>query len=191
MAAVGETRHQKRFRGNVIRGPLQQKPLIDCCMRSFESVLDTGDFLLYTEDEMTRMQAEKSQWSLAELAEEVGLSARTVRFYIGRGLLPGPEKAGRGARYGSAHLERLREIQRLQASGLTLAEIAARGEVPEALRLPEPEPWWSYEVADGVEVRVRADQAPWRLRQIRRALAELGRHLESSEDETHSQGGTQ
>ena len=76
---------------------------------------------------MMKRNPEKRQWSLAELAEEVGLSARTVRFYIGRGLLPGPEKAGRGASYGPAHLERVREIQRLQADGLTLAEIALRG----------------------------------------------------------------
>ena len=116
------------------------------------------------------------------MAEEVGLSARTVRFYIGRGLLPGPEKAGRGASYGPAHLQRLQEIQRLQADGLTLAEIAARGEAREAVSLPEPQAWWSYEVADGVEVRVRADQAPWRLRQIRRALAELGSQLENPDD---------
>jgi DNA-binding transcriptional MerR regulator len=126
--------------------------------------------------------ANPQEWTLAELAAEVGLSARTVRFYIGRGLLPGPEKAGRGATYGPAHRERLREIQRLQAAGLTLAEIAVRGEEPEAVPLPEPEAWWSYVIAEGVEVRVRADQAPWRVRQIRRALAELGTRLEDGED---------
>lgn len=131
---------------------------------------------------MTDQETEKLDWSLTEMAEEVGLSARTVRFYIGRGLLPGPEKAGRGATYGPAHLERLREIQRLQASGLTLAEIAARGEEPEAVSLPQPVSWWSYVISDGVEVRVRADQAPWRVRQIRRALAELGGRLENPDD---------
>jgi DNA-binding transcriptional MerR regulator len=131
---------------------------------------------------MAKRNTKKPEWSLAELADEVGLSARTVRFYISRGLMSGPEKAGRGATYGEDHRERLREIQRLQAAGLTLAEIAARGEEPEAARLPEPEAWWSYSVTDGVEVRVRADQAPWRMRQIRRALAELGARLEIPEN---------
>lgn len=131
---------------------------------------------------MAERDAENLEWSLAEMAEEVGLSARTVRFYIGRGLLPGPEKAGRGAKYGRAHLDRLQEIQRLQSDGLTLAEIATRGEEAETVSLPEPRSWWSYEISDGVEVRVRADQAPWRLRQIRRALAELGSRLENPEN---------
>ena len=131
------------------------------------------------------------EWSLAGLAEEVGLPARTVRFYIGRGLLPGPEKAGRGASYGQQHLERLREIQRLQGEGLTLSEIAMRGEVEESAPLPEPEAWWSYSIAEGVEVRVRADQAPWRLRQIRRALAELGSRLDNTVDQPSDTGGRQ
>ena len=115
------------------------------------------------------------------MAEEVGVSARTVRFYISRGLLAGPEKAGRGAKYGQGHVDRLQEIQRLQGEGLTLAEIAARGEHGQAVALPEPEAWWSYAVSDGVEVRVRADQAPWRMRQIRRLLTELGSQLEESQ----------
>lgn len=130
---------------------------------------------------MTTPAAEKRDWSLGELAEEVGLSARTVRFYISRGLVPGPEKAGRGASYGPAHLERLQEIQRLQAGGLTLAEISARGGERESVQLPEPEDWWSYAISNGVEVRVRRDQAPWRMRQIRRALAELANRLENPE----------
>lgn len=130
---------------------------------------------------MTTPAAEKRDWSLGELAEEVGLSARTVRFYISRGLLPGPKKAGRGARYGPAHLARLQEIQRLQVGGLTLAEISARGEERESVQLPEPETWWSFAIGDGVEVRVRGDQAPWRMRQIRRALAELANRLENPE----------
>ena len=138
---------------------------------------------------MTKRNTEKREWSLAELAEEVGLPARTVRFYIGRGLMPGPEKAGRGASYGQKHLERLREIQRLQADGLTLAEIAARGDAKVASSLPEPEAWWSYPIADGLEVRVRADQAPWRMRQINRALAELGNKLDNAADEPAETGG--
>lgn len=129
---------------------------------------------------MTKRNREMREWSLAELADEAGLPARTVRFYIGRGLMPGPEKAGRGASYGQEHLERLREIQRLQAKGLTLAEIGMRGEVVESVHLPEPEAWWTYLIADGLEVRVRADQAPWRLRQIRRAVAELGNRLDNA-----------
>lgn len=119
---------------------------------------------------------------MSELADRAGTPARTVRFYISRGLLPGPEGAGRGARYGKAHLERLREILRLQQEGLTLAEIALRGEAPDALALPEPEAWWVYRLADGLEVRVRGDRAPWHMRRIRRALAELAGRLRDPPD---------
>ena len=130
---------------------------------------------------MAKTKTEERTWTLGEIAEESGVSARTIRFYISRGLMEGPEKAGRGAKYGQGHVDRLQEIQRLQGEGLTLAEIAARGEHGQAVALPEPEAWWSYAVSDGVEVRVRADQAPWRMRQIRRLLTELGSQLEESQ----------
>ena len=57
--------------------------------------------------------------SLAELAERSGTPGRTIRFYIARGLLAGPFKAGRGASYGEAHLARLAEIREWQEKGLT------------------------------------------------------------------------
>jgi DNA-binding transcriptional MerR regulator len=112
------------------------------------------------------------QMSLAEVAAQAGIAGRTIRFYIARGLLPGPRKAGRGASYGPEHLEWLREIARLQSQGLTLAEIVRRlsGD-----RAPAPEPlgWWHYPLAEDVVVMVRADASPWRLRQIRQHLGGL------------------
>ena len=57
-------------------------------------------------------------------AEETGVPARTIRFYIARGLLPGPQHAGHGAIYGEVHGKWLQEIKQLQAKGLTLNEIA-------------------------------------------------------------------
>ena len=62
--------------------------------------------------------------TLAELSEESGIPARTIRFYIARGLLDGPVKAGRGAVYTAGHLARLEKIKALQAEGRMLAEIA-------------------------------------------------------------------
>ena len=71
------------------------------------------------------MNTEKErEVSLSQLAEETGVPARTVRFYIARGLLRGPLQAGRGASYGNEHRKQLAEIKRLQAQGLTLVEIA-------------------------------------------------------------------
>jgi DNA-binding transcriptional MerR regulator len=122
------------------------------------------------------MRAGAEQMSLAELAEQTGIAGRTIRFYIGRGLLRGPVKAGRGAAYTSEHLERLRQIGRLQSEGLTLAEIARRlsGERASA---PGPVGWWHYPLAEDVMVMVRADISPWRLRQIRQQLGPLAASL--------------
>ena len=114
--------------------------------------------------------------TLAELADESGVAPRTIRYYISRGLLDGPVTAGRGAAYTEAHLERLHEIQRLQASGLTLSGIARKlGGGRESL--PEPSVWWTYRLADDVTVSVRANAAPWRLKQIREALERLASEL--------------
>jgi len=48
--------------------------------------------------------------TLAELSEESSIPARTIRFYIARGLLDGRVKAGRGAVYTAERL-RLEKIQ--------------------------------------------------------------------------------
>ena len=116
------------------------------------------------------------QMSLAELASQAGIAERTIRFYIARGLVRGPVKAGRGASYTPEHLERLREITRLQSQGLTLAEIARKlaGERPST---PGPVGWWHYALADDVAVMVRGDVSPWRLRQIRAQLGHLAAGL--------------
>ena len=84
---------------------------------------------------------------LDELAERAGVSPRTVRYYVQRGLLPAPEFRGPDTAYGDEHLQRLRAIRALQEkhmpldaieaalAGKTLAEIArvARGKAPPAV----------------------------------------------------------
>ena|SRR2546429_4472396 len=116
--------------------------------------------------------------TFAELAAKAGLPGRTIRFYIAKGLLPGPVKAGRGATYGKEHLETLRSIKASQSKGLTLSEIARRvsGESPREI-LCQPAAWWNYAVAEDVTVSVRADVSPWRLKQIRRHLNEMAAGL--------------
>ncbi len=127
--------------------------------------------------------------TLAELAEKAALPARTVRYYIARELLPGPLRGGRGAAYGRQHLERLEAIRRFQAQGLTLVEIARRlgGEKP-CEALPAPAAWWSYPVGEDVQVWVRADASPWRLRQVRKALGRLAAELTKEGEESDGDG---
>lgn len=87
---------------------------------------------------------------LDELAERAGVSARTVRYYIQRGVLPAPEFKGPDTAYDERHLHALRAIKRLQEAYWPLDAIAstlankseaelrkiAQGELPEGAAPP-------------------------------------------------------
>jgi DNA-binding transcriptional MerR regulator len=126
----------------------------------------------------------KKEWTLRELAAGTGVPERTIRFYISRGLVDPPLKAGRGAAYGAGHKARLEGIKKLQAKGLMLGEIAhaialASSEpvLPAPAlglpALPEPDVWRSYRIAADVMVMVRAEAGPWRTKRILSALRQF------------------
>ena len=120
-------------------------------------------------------------YGIEELAERGGVTRRTVRYYVQRGLLPTPLGTGRGPHYTPAHLERLIHIRKLQETGVPLAEIAARLDgvpqmpvsVPAAL--PERSTWMRFVLADGVELHVRAGAASLQPSQLA-CLVEAARH---------------
>ena len=61
---------------------------------------------------------------IGELAGEVGINTKTVRYYESIGLLPDPPRLASGYRdYGADASERLRFIRDAQRTGLSLAEI--------------------------------------------------------------------
>ncbi|MZF85788.1 MerR family transcriptional regulator [Streptomyces sp. SID5643] len=63
-------------------------------------------------------------WSIGELAERVGATVKTVRFYSDRGLLPEAARSSGGhRRYGPQALERLQLIRSLRTLDLPLPEI--------------------------------------------------------------------
>ncbi|CAM3516567.1 MerR family transcriptional regulator [Corallococcus sp. ZKHCc1 1396] len=76
----------------------------------------------------------QTEWKLTALAEAVGVSPRTVRYYVQRGLLPAPPFKGPDTVYGEEHLVRLKAIRVLQARFLPLDAIQA-----ELLRLSPEE----------------------------------------------------
>lgn len=65
----------------------------------------------------------RDEWKLTELAAEAGVSPRTVRYYVQRGLLPAPPFKGPDTVYGEEHLVRLKAIRALQARFLPLDAI--------------------------------------------------------------------
>lgn len=102
--------------------------------------------------------------SLQQLAERADVPGRTVRFYIQKGLLPGPEGEKRGAYYTEAHLAELLRIRQWQDAGLSLDAIAsllqARSEPPVAPVRPGAIEVRSHLiVADGLELVVAPERA--------------------------------
>lgn len=63
--------------------------------------------------------------TIDQLADEIGLTPRTIRSYHARGLLPPPVRVGRKPMYGLGHLIRMRNVLRLQSRGLPLEAIRA------------------------------------------------------------------
>lgn len=131
------------------------------------------------------------RYSIGELAELGGVSRRTVRFYVQRGLLAPPHGVGRGAYYDAAHLARLLAVKHAQERGLPLGAIA--DEVGQAPLAPPPvdptpppalEPWSRLLLAPGVELHLRAGAlSPAQLAALTRALAPVlsPSHLSDSE----------
>jgi DNA-binding transcriptional MerR regulator len=110
-------------------------------------------------------------YKLEELAEQAGVSARTVRYYVQRGLLPAPAFRGRDTAYGREHLLRLRIIRRLQdaiETALAHRSLAELERMAAGHDLPKP----------GVELPVRSEP-PQLL--PRRPPVEAGRRFERHE----------
>lgn len=64
------------------------------------------------------------QLRIGELASELGLNPKTLRYYEEIGLLPAPRRASSGHRlYDATDRQRLRFIMKARAIGLTLDEI--------------------------------------------------------------------
>ncbi len=124
------------------------------------------------------MPERRAELGMKDLAEASGVPVRTIRFYIGRGLVAAPVSVGRTARYTQAHVRRLEQIQRLKSKGLTLAEIGRKLEGKKgAVKVPPSTSWWSHQVHKDVVVMVRSDIHPWRQKRIHRAIADMAEQL--------------
>jgi DNA-binding transcriptional MerR regulator len=65
-------------------------------------------------------------YKIDELARASGMSVRTVRYYVQRGLLPAAAFRGKDTAYDHGHLVRLRAIRRLQEAFFPLDAIAVQ-----------------------------------------------------------------
>jgi DNA-binding transcriptional MerR regulator len=101
-------------------------------------------------------------YGVEELAERGGVSRRTVRYYIQRGLLPPPRGLGRGKHYTEAHLSTLVRIRELQEAAVPLETIATQLDdatpapiAVVAAETPMQSSWTRVVLAPDVELHVR------------------------------------
>jgi|SRR6516225_5594172 len=122
--------------------------------------------------------------SLNELAKQSGVPERTIRYYISRGLIPGPVRGGRGAEYTQEHLAVIQNVRRLQSGGMTLAEIECQFAQHAGDRrvLIAPESWSMYRISPDVTVQVRDGLSPWRIKHLRSSIARLAAELAANDD---------
>lgn len=93
---------------------------------------------------------QRQQLSLSELSAAAGMTARNVRAYQTKGLIPPPARRGRRAVYTTEHLIRLQEIEQARARGASLTLIATH--------LARGRPLTEDEVVDWAEKPTRDDE---------------------------------
>jgi DNA-binding transcriptional MerR regulator len=147
-------------------------------------------------------------YKLDELADEAGVSARTVRYYVQRGLLPGPTFRGKDSSYGQEHLVRLRAIKRLQEQFLPLdaiQEALAQRTIeqierlvdgrdvlspvpvstpPSAVESPRKATWQRFSITPGLELHLESD-APEHVRRLAEKLMN-----EAAQERPSGRGGS-
>jgi DNA-binding transcriptional MerR regulator len=135
--------------------------------------------------------------SIGELAERTGVSRRTVRFYVQRGLIAPPEGRGRGSGYTEAHVEQVLRVRQLQRNGLVLDTIRHLGgsdeEQPAALPAFTTATVCRIDLAEGVRLEIDAQRIPPDPR-VLAALAEACNRImglqnkEEGDDDENAQG---
>jgi DNA-binding transcriptional MerR regulator len=141
---------------------------------------------------MTQALPPPTKLGIDDLCRLTGLTRRTVRFYIQKGLLEKPFGEKKGAWYSQGHLERLVRIRQLSAAGLSLDAIArqlddnADGGATSSVAPPGSVTVKSHiTVARGLEVVVCPEMAQMRPEQLRKFLRLLAEaYKESVQDDS-------
>ena len=101
-------------------------------------------------------------YNIETMAKLCGVSRRTVRYYVQKGLLKPPEGGGRGSYYTDKHIMQLKQIQELAEQGVPLihmkSHLAGKATAfPEKTTLPplKATVWERHLIKDGVEIHFR------------------------------------
>lgn len=116
---------------------------------------------------MTAVKAQSGIYRIGEVAERVGVTARTIRYYEELGLLGTMEPREKGTHrlYAEADIARLEELIRLRnLLGLTLEEIVAVVEAEEARAALRNQ--WAESTSDAERARIVEAAIPLVERQL-------------------------
>ncbi|MFQ5890459.1 MAG: heavy metal-responsive transcriptional regulator [Gemmatimonadota bacterium] len=112
---------------------------------------------------------------IGKLAEQVGVTPDTIRYYEAEGLLAPPSRTPSGYRdYGPEAVDDLRFIRKAQALGLRLSDVREVMEIAAGARAP------CEHVRARIEARLKETER--RLRELRELRASLRKTLEALED---------
>ncbi len=139
-----------------------------------------------TDDATTTSPHSDPEFDITELEALSGVTRRTIRFYIQRGLVRAPHGTGRGKHYDREHLHRLIEVRSRQEAGESLDTIAALSVTSaDGQNVPWPEPspgavpplpdaWLRLALAPGLELHAQAGRFdPITLRRIAQVVRSL------------------
>lgn len=76
--------------------------------------------------------------TMEDLERQTGVAARTIRYWISRGLVPRALKGGCMPVYGQQHVMHIRQVLELQRAGHSLEEIGHRQHPPPAAPTATP-----------------------------------------------------
>ncbi len=74
---------------------------------------------------------DERRYTIDDLTRMTGVTQRTVRFYVQRGLIPPPTGRGRGRHYGEEHLAGIQRVLNLKRAGKKLDDIKMEGRQPQ------------------------------------------------------------
>ncbi|HEU0116628.1 MAG TPA: MerR family transcriptional regulator [Thermomicrobiales bacterium] len=143
---------------------------------------------------------EPYRYTIADLEAKTGLPPRTIRYYIGKGLLPPAHGRGPSATYDLGHLLRLRAIALLREQHIPLEEIKERldslhdrdiAAMLEIETAPPQDRWRRVQLHPDIELHIREADGKRRDYAFEQAIGRIQQFVQDEIDrlETIDRGG--
>ncbi|HET7093651.1 MAG TPA: MerR family transcriptional regulator [Thermomicrobiales bacterium] len=138
---------------------------------------------------------EPFRYTIADLEAKTGLPGRTIRYYIGKGLLPPAHGRGPSATYDLGHLLRLQAIALLKTQHIPLEEIRERlgglrdqdiAAMLEIETTPPQDRWRRVQLHPDIELHIRETDGKRRDYALEQAIGRIQRFVQDELDRLES-----